>query len=66
MQKEAGTSFPVCVKAGAIPAKVREEAVEHDADLVLIGRGTLPHFAGRLRSHAYGIVRDMPCPVLSI
>jgi nucleotide-binding universal stress UspA family protein len=36
------------------------------ADLVLIGRGALPHFAGRLRSHAYAIVRDMPCPVLSV
>ena len=37
-----------------------------NADIVLIGRGALPHFAGRLRSHAYAIVRDMPCPVLSV
>jgi nucleotide-binding universal stress UspA family protein len=66
MQKEAGTNFEVCVKAGSIPAKVREEALSHNADLVLIGRGALPHFAGRLRSHAYSIVRDMPCPVLSV
>jgi nucleotide-binding universal stress UspA family protein len=66
MQREAGTSFDVCVKAGNIPAMVRQEALSHKADLVLIGRGTLPHFAGRLRSHAYSIVRDMPCPVLSI
>jgi nucleotide-binding universal stress UspA family protein len=66
MQKEAGTNFEVCVKAGSIPAKVREEALSRNADLVLIGRGALPHFAGRLRSHAYSIVRDMPCPVLSI
>jgi len=66
MQNEAGTNFDVCVKAGSIPAKVREEALSHNADLVLIGRGALPHFAGRLRSHAYSIVRDMPCPVLSI
>jgi nucleotide-binding universal stress UspA family protein len=66
MQKEAGTNFEVCVKAGSVPATVREEALSHKADLVLIGRGALPHFAGRLRSHAYSIVRDMPCPVLSI
>lgn len=66
MQKEAGTNFDVCVKAGNIPAAVRQEALSHRADLVLIGRGALPHFAGRLRSHAYSIVRDMPCPVLSI
>jgi nucleotide-binding universal stress UspA family protein len=66
MQKEAGTNFDVCVKAMNIPAAVRQEADVHKADLVLIGRGALPHFAGRLRSHAYAIVRDMPCPVLSI
>jgi len=66
MQKQAGTNFDVCVKAGSIPARVREEALTYDSDLVLIGRGALPHFAGRLRSHAYSIVRDMPCPVLSI
>ncbi len=66
MQKEARTDFPVCVEAGAIPATVRKEALSHNADIVLIGRGALPHFAGRLRSHAYSIVRDMPCPVLSI
>ncbi len=66
MQKEAGTHFDLCVKAGNIPNTVREEALCHNADLVVIGRGAIPHFAGRLRSHAYSIVRDMPCPVLSV
>ncbi len=66
MQKEAGTRFHVCVKTGNIPRTVREEALSHNADLVLIGRGAVTHFAGRLRSHAYSIVRDMPCPVLSV
>jgi len=66
MQNEAGTNFDVCVGAGNIPDVVRHAAVAHNADLVLIGRGALPHFAGRLRSHAYAIVRDMPCPVLSV
>jgi nucleotide-binding universal stress UspA family protein len=65
MQKEAGTHFEVCVRAGNVPNTVREEALCHKADLVLIGRGAGPHFAGHLRSHAYAIVRDMPCPVLS-
>jgi nucleotide-binding universal stress UspA family protein len=66
MQKEAGTSFDVCIETGNIPDTVRKAAVGHNADVVLIGRGALPHFAGRLRSHAYAIVRDMPCPVLSV
>jgi nucleotide-binding universal stress UspA family protein len=66
MQKEAGTSFEVLIEAGNIPETVRRVAENQRADLVLIGRGALPHFAGRLRSHAYAIVRDMPCPVLSV
>jgi len=66
MQKEAGTSFEVCVGAGSIVNVVREAAIGSKADLVLIGRGALPHFAGRLRSHAYAIIRDVPCPVISI
>jgi len=66
MQKDAGTDFRVCVEAGDA-AKVIAAAAEKDhADLVLIGRGALPHFAGRLRTHVYSIVRDAPCPVLSI
>jgi len=66
MQKEAGTSFEVCVGPGSIVNVVQEAAEGNKADLVLIGRGELPHFAGRLRSHAYAIIRDMPCPVISI
>jgi nucleotide-binding universal stress UspA family protein len=66
MQKEAGTNFEVLIEAGNIPEAVRRVAEARRADLVLIGRGALPHFAGRLRSHAYAIVRDMPCPVLSV
>jgi nucleotide-binding universal stress UspA family protein len=66
MQKEAGTNFEVDIEAGNIPDAVRRVAEARRADMVLIGRGALPHFAGRLRSHAYAIVRDMPCPVLSV
>jgi nucleotide-binding universal stress UspA family protein len=66
MQQEMGTKFGVCLEAGGISEVVAHAAHAHDADLVLIGRGLLPAFAGRLRSHVYSIVRDMPCPVLSV
>jgi nucleotide-binding universal stress UspA family protein len=66
MQEEAGTNFDVTVETGNTPDAVRCVAQSRNADVVLIGRGALPHFAGRLRSHAYAIVRDMPCPVLSV
>jgi nucleotide-binding universal stress UspA family protein len=46
----------------AVPAKARELA----ADLVIIGRGCSHDIAGRLRAQAYGIIREAPCPVLSV
>jgi nucleotide-binding universal stress UspA family protein len=66
MQKDAGTDFRLCVQAGDAAAIIAAAAEKDHADLVLIGRGALPHFAGRLRTHVYSIVRDAPCPVLSI
>ncbi|MGA2716531.1 MAG: universal stress protein [Bryobacteraceae bacterium] len=66
MQREAGTNFRLCIEAGKTSAVVAAAAEDNEADLVLIGRGALPHFGGRLRTNVYAIVRDAPCPVLSI
>jgi nucleotide-binding universal stress UspA family protein len=66
LQESAGVNVPLCVTAGDIAGCVREEARRHGADLVVIGRGTLQETLGRLRTHAYGIIRQSPCPVLSV
>jgi len=66
MQQDAGTDFRLCVQSGDAARVIAEAAEKDQADLVLIGRGALPHFAGRLRTHVYSIVRDAPCPVISI
>lgn len=66
MQREAGTDFRLCIEAASASSIVAEVAEKDEADLVLIGRGGLPHFGGRLRTNVYSIVRDAPCPVLSI
>jgi nucleotide-binding universal stress UspA family protein len=66
MQTKAKTYFLVCTAAGPITEVLRHAVQSHRADLVLIGRGVLPRFAGSLRSEVYSIVRNMPCPVLSI
>ena len=60
-----GVTAGICVDAGEVGAGVRRMAVEHRADLVVIGRGHHSGF-GRLRTHSYEIVRESPCPVLSI
>jgi len=36
------------------------------ADLLVIGRGSASGVFGRLRTNAYAIIRQSPCPVLSI
>jgi len=66
MQESAGVDAALCVAVGNVADGVREEARRHAADLVVIGRGILHETLGRLRTHAYGIVRHAPCPVLSV
>ena len=66
LQTEAGTGFPLCIEAGSASQVVRNVAIEHSADLVIVGRGAIQRPLGRLRSNAYAIVRDAPCPVISV
>jgi nucleotide-binding universal stress UspA family protein len=54
------------VAVGEVASAVREEADRHNSDLIVIGRGVLHERLGPLRTHAYGIIRQAPCPVLSV
>jgi nucleotide-binding universal stress UspA family protein len=65
LQHKAGTNLELCIAAGAVSKVVRAAALQHHADLVIIGRGKLHETFGRLRTHAYSIIRDSPCPILS-
>jgi nucleotide-binding universal stress UspA family protein len=66
LQETAGVVAPLCVAVGEVAVRVSEEARRHGADLVVIGRGVLHETLGRLRTHAYGIIRHSPCPVISV
>jgi nucleotide-binding universal stress UspA family protein len=66
IQQRAGTSLETTVEPGAVSGVVRDAVKEFDADLVVSGRGKLHATFGRLRSNGYAIIRDSPCPVLSI
>lgn len=66
LQRAAGTQWSVCVKGGSVSEVVREAALQYSADLVVSGRGRLPEWFGGLRTHAYAVIRDSPCPVLSV
>jgi nucleotide-binding universal stress UspA family protein len=66
LKRSVGIDLPVRVSVGPVVATVTEQAREENADLILIGRGSLQSSLGRLRTHAYGIVQRSPCPVLSV
>jgi nucleotide-binding universal stress UspA family protein len=65
LQQEAGTDFPLSLTDGYIALDLSEVALDQDADLVVIGRGRLQGTLGSLRTHAYEIIRQVSCPVLS-
>jgi nucleotide-binding universal stress UspA family protein len=66
LQRPAGVTAPLCLAIGEVAATVRDEARRHGTDLIVIGRGLLHETLGRLRTHAYGIIREAPCPVISV
>jgi len=57
---------PHAVIDAAVPDGVRQEAIRRKADLVMTGRGRAQTTFNRMWSHLYPIVRESPCPVLSI
>lgn len=65
LQEEADTDFPLIVTERFIAQDVAEQARLNSADLVIIGRGKVQGVFGTLRTHAYDIIRAVPCPVLS-
>jgi len=66
LQREAGTNAEAVFEGGEVAAVVRYVAEENHADLVVIGRGVMPELFGRMRTHVYSIVREAPCPVISV
>jgi len=66
LQAQAGTKLEVCLQIGDPGAVVHRAAFGHSADLVVIGRGVMQKPFGRLRSGAYQIIRETPCPVISV
>lgn len=56
----------VFVVADEVACGVCACAARERADLLVIGRGVHDDVVGRLRANAYSIIRQSPCPVLSV
>jgi nucleotide-binding universal stress UspA family protein len=57
VERTVRVEAPLCIASGDVAGGIREEARRHAADLIVIGRGLLHETLGRLRTHAYGIIR---------
>lgn len=66
VQQCVGSQAKVTVLAGEAPAAVCAFTGREKADLLVIGRSVHNGLRGRLRANAYSIIRQSPCPVLSV
>lgn len=66
LRKRSGTPAEVVLEAGSVAEVVHNASVLKKADLVVIGRHENSGLLGRLRANAYAIVRESPCPVVSV
>jgi nucleotide-binding universal stress UspA family protein len=66
LQHEAATDWELCVKAAPVAEAVRKTAEEYGADLLVIGRGRVKEHFGPMRTNSTAIIRESPCPVLSV
>jgi nucleotide-binding universal stress UspA family protein len=66
LEGSVGLHAPICIPSGNVAEAICHEVRRHDANLVVIGRGAIHERLGRLRTHAHAIIRESPCPVLSL
>ena len=74
----ARADYPALAGAAGVdlPLEIAEEVgmvtgltaavARHRADLLVIGRGVMQGVMGRLRTNAHELIRQSPCPVLSV
>ena len=63
---QAGCRSELLLHGGSIPARLAETAREQHSDLLIVGRGHTQKALGRLRTHSLAIIRESPCPVISV
>jgi len=66
LQQRAGIAVPMCINSGHLEDVVAEAARKYRANLTVIGRGHHSDDKSMFRSRVFWIVRESPCPVLSI
>ena len=66
LQKATGSNAEMRIESGEPSKVVAQVAEEVKADLLVIGRCSTEGILGRLEMTAYSIIRQSPCPVISV
>jgi len=66
LMQRHGAQAELLIEQGDPPRVLCETAGALNAGLLVIGRGSAAGVIGRLRTNAYAIIRQAPCPVLSV
>lgn len=63
---KVGVEPAVRILDASVPESIRRIAMDESADLVVVGRGHEKGNLSRIWSQLYTIIRESPCPVLSV
>ena len=66
LKTSVGAPAELLVEAGEVARAICGAALHLGAGLLVIGRGSAAGVFGRLRTNAYAIIRQSPCPVVSV
>lgn len=64
--EDGSVATNVRILNAAVPEGIRQAAIEEAADLVVVGRGHARSSISRIWSQMYTIIRESPCPVVSV
>jgi nucleotide-binding universal stress UspA family protein len=66
LQQEAGTNVETIIEGGDVADVIHSAVEANRSDLVVIGRGAMHELFGPMRTDVYSIIREAPCPVISV
>jgi nucleotide-binding universal stress UspA family protein len=66
LQKRVESNVSMRIAAGPVKEALLDAARQSSADVLVVGRGPHEGVIGRMRDLTYALVRDSPCPVVSV
>jgi nucleotide-binding universal stress UspA family protein len=66
LKRETGFTAPLYIAYESVGVALRKAVHDLEGDIVVIGRGRAKQTLGRLRANSYAVIRESPCPVISV